>query len=360
MCERTHLIYACGHTVIHNRISCKAQAESNDASVPNGLVEEFCSEYQEEIEIPEEKDCGFCVQAKELESLNNLKLQPLILVEEVEVEAEFPPETSRDHLPHSPSEATLYIFTVAIKERAPCFTEIKSESRSVLRKCYSELIVPNFRDYDVKTADLKVIVYENWFKIGGGPTTSTTFRKVMRNNSLSVLFDSATNCSNPLINIKSSRTDKKVAIVSLIIGEEDLPFVAIQKLGTRTEHDVTADTGETKESFGLMADALDEVFEGAVREATENAVDETLEEEGYPALGDAGRAGNSDKWGKRSYYQGGRRGRGGRGGRGGRKGGKRGGSGGKDQPDGRGKATITNKHLEPTRLNLLEYPCFLR
>ncbi|KAF3145448.1 hypothetical protein TWF594_004385 [Orbilia oligospora] len=336
MCERTHLIYACGHTVIHNRISCKAQAESNDASVPNGLVEEFCSEYQEEIEIPEEKDCGFCVQAKELESLNNLKLQPLILVEEVEVEAE------------------------SIKERAPCFTEIKSESRSVLRKCYSELIVPNFRDYDVKTADLKVIVYENWFKIGGGPTTSTTFRKVMRNNSLSVLFDSATNCSNPLINIKSSRTDKKVAIVSLIIGEEDLPFVAIQKLGTRTEHDVTADTGETKESFGLMADALDEVFEGAVREATENAVDETLEEEGYPALGDAGRAGNSDKWGKRSYYQGGRRGRGGRGGRGGRKGGKRGGSGGKDQPDGRGKATITNKHLEPTRLNLLEYPCFLR
>ncbi|EGX45325.1 hypothetical protein AOL_s00170g32 [Orbilia oligospora ATCC 24927] len=88
MCERTHLIYACGHTVIHNRISCKAQAESNDTSVPNGLVEEFCSEYEEEIEIPEEKDCGFCVQAKEQESLNNLKLQPLILVEEVEVEAE--------------------------------------------------------------------------------------------------------------------------------------------------------------------------------------------------------------------------------------------------------------------------------
>ncbi|KAF3180036.1 hypothetical protein TWF225_001912 [Orbilia oligospora] len=220
---------------------------------------------------------------------------------------------------------------MAIKERAPCFTEIKSESRSVLRKCYSELIVPNFREYDVKTADLKVIVYENWFKIGGGPTTSTTFRKVMRNtkpefpkltyllnhekfpifiadidaieraticggtpqldnipgksiaaggikrleivprsngNLASGVFGllvqwaytgdypSATNCSNPLINIKSNCTDKKVAILSLIMGEEDLPFVAIQKLGTRTEHDVTADTGETKESFGLMADAL--------------------------------------------------------------------------------------------------------
>ncbi|KAF3274304.1 hypothetical protein TWF970_008054 [Orbilia oligospora] len=286
---------------------------------------------------------------------------------------------------------------MAIKERAPCLTEIKSESRSVIRKCYSKLIIPNFREYNVKTADLKAIVYGNWFKIGGGPTTPTTFRKVMRKNSLSVLFDpttkpefpkltyllnhekatiyggipqldnttgksiaaggikrleivprsnenpapgafgltvqcaytgdylSATNCSNPLINIQSNRTDKNVAIVSLIMGEEDLPFVAIQKLGTRTEHDVTADTGETKESFGLMADALgdmgaegvpndvdqestDEVFEGAVRETTENAVDETLEEEGYPALGDAGRAGNSDKWGKRSYYQGGRRG----------------------------------------------------
>ena len=88
MCERTHLVYACGHTVVHSRTSCKTQTESNDASVPNGLDEEFCSEYQEEIEIPEERDCGSCVQAKELEYFNKLKLEALILVEEIEVEAE--------------------------------------------------------------------------------------------------------------------------------------------------------------------------------------------------------------------------------------------------------------------------------
>lgn len=88
MCERTHLVYACGHTVVHSRTSCKTQVESNDASVPDGLVETFCSEYQEEIEIPEEKDCASCVQARELDHLNKLKLEPLILVEEVEIEAE--------------------------------------------------------------------------------------------------------------------------------------------------------------------------------------------------------------------------------------------------------------------------------
>ncbi|KAK6516086.1 hypothetical protein TWF506_005998 [Arthrobotrys conoides] len=88
MCERTHLVYACGHAVVYSRISCKARNESNDISVPNSLAEEFCSEYQEEIEIPEEKDCGPCVQARELEFFNKLKIEPLVLVEEVEIEAE--------------------------------------------------------------------------------------------------------------------------------------------------------------------------------------------------------------------------------------------------------------------------------
>ncbi|KAK6357750.1 hypothetical protein TWF718_002058 [Orbilia javanica] len=88
MCERTHLVYACGHKVVYSRTPCKTQAESNNASAPDDLVESFCAEYQEEIEIPEERDCGPCVQARDLEDFNKLKLGPFVLVEEIDVEAE--------------------------------------------------------------------------------------------------------------------------------------------------------------------------------------------------------------------------------------------------------------------------------
>ncbi|KAK6508797.1 hypothetical protein TWF481_003567 [Arthrobotrys musiformis] len=88
MCERTHLVYACGHTVFHSRTSCKPQVESKETPVAEGSVEVFCSEYQEEIEIPEEKDCGSCIQARALVDLEKLKLEALVIVEEVEIEVE--------------------------------------------------------------------------------------------------------------------------------------------------------------------------------------------------------------------------------------------------------------------------------
>ncbi|KAK6362590.1 hypothetical protein TWF730_000047 [Orbilia blumenaviensis] len=88
MCQRTHFVYACGHTTFHSHISCNAQTGGKEESITGSFSETICSEYQQEIEIPEEKDCEPCVMARNLESFSKLVLGTLIVVEEVEAEAE--------------------------------------------------------------------------------------------------------------------------------------------------------------------------------------------------------------------------------------------------------------------------------
>ncbi|KAF3186684.1 hypothetical protein TWF106_008990 [Orbilia oligospora] len=143
---------------------------------------------------------------------------------------------------------------MAIKERAPRVTEIKIEPRSLPRKGYSELIVPHFPSLSEKS--YATILFQATICGGTHQLDITTGKSVAAggikqlknfpssngNLALGVFgsviewvytgdYPSATNYSDPLINIKSNRTNKKVAVASLIMGEEDLPFVAIQKLG---------------------------------------------------------------------------------------------------------------------------------
>ncbi|KAK6357751.1 hypothetical protein TWF718_002059 [Orbilia javanica] len=293
-----------------------------------------------------------------------------------------------------------------IKERGPRLTEIQSQSRWVLKKGYSGLIIPNYASYDVKTADLKVIVYHKWFELGDTSASPATSREVLGNGPLSVVlgpvtkpdlpkvtyllhhekfpifianadtiktatigggtfqlenrtgepiaagrikrfeivpsskgnlspdifdlvvqwaytgdFDSTPYGPDKAVNIKSNRLDKKVAVASLLMGEEDLLALAIQKL--RVRMDCTTNENSRVLNMGTSIGALlkggvcgvtddsddeklDMIFEGAIREAAENALDEVLEEQGCPILGQSGRAGSSDKWGKRAFYQGNR------------------------------------------------------
>ncbi|KAK6362589.1 hypothetical protein TWF730_000046 [Orbilia blumenaviensis] len=84
-------------------------------------------------------------------------------------------------------------------ERAPRLTEIKSEPRFILKKGYAGLKVPDYPEYDVNTADLKVIVYEKWFELEDASGIPSSFRRIMRNNSLSVLFDPITKPELPKV-----------------------------------------------------------------------------------------------------------------------------------------------------------------
>lgn len=62
-------------------------------------------------------------------------------------------------------------------ERAPRLTEIKSESRYVLKKGYARLVVPKYPQYNVETADLKVIVYKDWFELEKAPAIPQPFAR---------------------------------------------------------------------------------------------------------------------------------------------------------------------------------------
>ncbi|KAK6508796.1 hypothetical protein TWF481_003566 [Arthrobotrys musiformis] len=88
---------------------------------------------------------------------------------------------------------------MAIIERAARLTEIKSEPRYILKKGYRGITVPDYPGYDVKTADLKVIVYQKWFALEDGPNVPTSFRKTMRNNCLSALLDPITKPELPKV-----------------------------------------------------------------------------------------------------------------------------------------------------------------
>lgn len=78
-------------------------------------------------------------------------------------------------------------------------------------------------------------------------------------------------------NEESTLLDKKVAIASLLMGEEDLLVIAIQKLRVRMDLATTADRRKTKQLFEILIDALIKNQTGDVsNDADDEATDETF------------------------------------------------------------------------------------